>query len=56
VRQNFSGKLKGPFNSSDRCKAGLGKEWYDDLEGQKPSRASKQDTPIGVQRMEVAGG
>ena len=51
VKKNFVGKLKGPFNSLDREKAGLGKEWYESLEGEKQS-----DRPIGVQRAEVAGG
>lgn len=50
VRQNFIGRLKGPFNSADRAKAGLDKAWYDDLVGQKPS------THVGVQRNEVPGG
>lgn len=51
VKKNFVGKLKGPFNSSDREKAGLSKEWYESLEGEKQA-----ERPIGVQRAEVAGG
>ncbi|GAC92894.1 hypothetical protein PHSY_000453 [Pseudozyma hubeiensis SY62] len=51
VRKNFIGRLKGPFNAEDRRKAGLDKEWYDDLVGEKQSTYS-----IGVVRHEVPGG
>ncbi|KAJ9474112.1 Rieske domain-containing protein [Pseudozyma hubeiensis] len=51
VRKNFIGRLKGPFNADDRRKAGLDKEWYDDLVGEKQSTYS-----IGVVRHEVPGG
>lgn len=51
VRQNFIGRLKGPFNAEDRRKAGLDKEWYDDLVGEKERTYS-----IGVRRNEVPGG
>ncbi|SNX85839.1 related to Rieske [2Fe-2S] domain protein [Melanopsichium pennsylvanicum] len=51
VRKNFIGRLKGPFNAEDRRKAGLNKEWYDDLVGEKQSTFSK-----GVRRYEVPGG
>ncbi|KDN45256.1 DUF455-domain-containing protein [Tilletiaria anomala UBC 951] len=51
VRLNFVGKVKGPFNSADRAKAGLSKEWYDGLQGEKSGIK-----PIGAQRAEVAGG
>lgn len=40
VRQRFSGQLKGPFNAEDRQKAGMGKEFYEDLVG------DRDDTPI----------
>ncbi len=48
VRKNFIGRLKGPFNADDRRKAGLDKEWYDDLVGEKESTYS-----MGVRRNEV---
>lgn len=51
VRRNFIGRLKGPFNAEDRRKAGLDKEWYDDLVGEKESTFS-----MGVRRIEVPGG
>ncbi|TKY89556.1 hypothetical protein EX895_001341 [Sporisorium graminicola] len=51
VRKNFIGRLKGPFNAEDRRKAGLDKEWYDDLVGEKESTYS-----MGVRRNEVPGG
>ncbi|KAJ1023110.1 hypothetical protein NDA16_003263 [Ustilago loliicola] len=51
VRRNFIGRLKGPFNAEDRRKAGLDKEWYDDLVGEKESTYN-----MGVRRNEVPGG
>lgn len=51
VRRNFIGRLKGPFNAEDRRKAGLDKEWYDDLIGEKQSTYA-----MGVRRSEVPGG
>ena len=33
VKQNFMGKIKGPFGVDDRGKAGMTKGWYEDLEG-----------------------
>ncbi|CBQ68518.1 conserved hypothetical protein [Sporisorium reilianum SRZ2] len=51
VRANFIGRLKGPFNAEDRRKAGLDKQWYDDLVGEKESTYS-----MGVRRNEVPGG
>lgn len=51
VRRNFIGRLKGPFNTEDRRKAGLDKGWYDDLVGEKESTYS-----MGVRRNEVPGG
>lgn len=50
VRRNFVGKLKGPFNAPDRARAGLTRDWYDALAGEKES------TRRGVQRAEVPGG
>uniref|UniRef100_V5E2W6 Rieske domain-containing protein n=1 Tax=Kalmanozyma brasiliensis (strain GHG001) TaxID=1365824 RepID=V5E2W6_KALBG len=51
VRNNFIGRLKGPFNAEDRRKAGLDKEWYDDLVGEK-----ERTYTMGVRRNEVPGG
>ncbi|PWN53194.1 DUF455-domain-containing protein [Violaceomyces palustris] len=60
VRKNFLGKLKGPFNGKDRSKAGLDREWYADLSGEKRNlvdpAAGGRDEVVGVQRSEVAGG
>ncbi|KAG8833801.1 hypothetical protein FRC17_010042 [Serendipita sp. 399] len=33
VRERFQGQLRGPFNIDDRQKAGMGKEFYEDLVG-----------------------
>ncbi|KAG8752912.1 hypothetical protein FRC14_006591 [Serendipita sp. 396] len=33
VRERFQGQLRGPFNIDDRKKAGMGKEFYEDLVG-----------------------
>ncbi|CAO1626959.1 unnamed protein product [Sympodiomycopsis kandeliae] len=50
VRRNFAGRLKGPFNTEDRKKAGLEREWYEDLVGQR------NELIRGVAREEIAGG
>lgn len=34
VRSHFSGKLKGPFNVDDRERAGLTRDFYEDLAGE----------------------
>jgi uncharacterized ferritin-like protein (DUF455 family) len=31
VRERYTGQLKGPFNTDDRKKAGMGREYYEDL-------------------------
>lgn len=49
VALHFAGKLKGPFNANDRSKAGLTREWYEDLVGEKAGR-------VGVARSEIPGG
>ncbi|BGO89592.1 hypothetical protein NBRC10512v2_001548 [Rhodotorula toruloides] len=33
VAEHFYGAVRGPFNEDDREKAGLGKDWYEDLKG-----------------------
>lgn len=38
VRQNFRGKIKGPYNVEDRLTAGMTGEWYENLEGHGESR------------------
>jgi uncharacterized ferritin-like protein (DUF455 family) len=35
VTERFAGQLKGPFNSEDREKAGMTREFYEDLSGNK---------------------
>lgn len=61
VKKHFVGRLKGPFNVDDRSKAGLSKDWYEGLIGEKPSafgKAGQDGKPVrmGVQREEIAGG
>ncbi|KAG9092043.1 hypothetical protein FRC06_000271 [Ceratobasidium sp. 370] len=34
VRKHFSGALKGPFNTVDRARAGMGPEFYENLRGE----------------------
>lgn len=33
VRENFAGKIKGPFSVQERQQAGMSGAWYEDLEG-----------------------
>ncbi|GAA6037094.1 hypothetical protein JCM8097_008727 [Rhodosporidiobolus ruineniae] len=33
VQQHFFGAVRGPFNAEDREKAGMGREWYEELGG-----------------------
>ncbi|BGP13868.1 hypothetical protein JCM10213_002506 [Rhodosporidiobolus nylandii] len=33
VQQHFYGHVRGPFNAEDREKAGMGREWYEELGG-----------------------
>ncbi len=33
VKERYSGPLKGPFNADDRKKAGMTREYYEELEG-----------------------
>ena len=46
VRRGWRGEIKGPFNEEDRAKAGMTKEFYTDLKGEKGD-ASK--VPIGYE-------
>jgi uncharacterized ferritin-like protein (DUF455 family) len=39
VREKFNGAVKGPFNEADRAKAGMGREFYEDLVGEADARA-----------------
>ncbi|THH00840.1 hypothetical protein EW145_g7024 [Phellinidium pouzarii] len=43
VKRHFSGRLKGPFNMIDREKAGLTRDFYEDLAGEmgKPHESNK---------------
>lgn len=57
VKENFAGRLKGPFNAADRQKAGLTKDWYEDLVGEQKRREERgQAAVVGVARAEIAGG
>jgi uncharacterized ferritin-like protein (DUF455 family) len=33
VKTHFFGRLRGPFNEADRMKAGMSREYYEELEG-----------------------
>jgi uncharacterized ferritin-like protein (DUF455 family) len=37
VKENFAGKIKGPFSVDDRGQAGMDGDWYEGLEGYKAS-------------------
>ena len=49
VRLHFGGKLKGPFNEEDRRKAGLSKDFYEDLRGEASDGAAKGGASIRVE-------
>lgn len=34
VRKNWTGEIKGPFNEDDRARAGMTKDFYEDLKGE----------------------
>jgi len=46
VRERYTGQLKGPFNADDRKKAGMGKEYYEEL-GNDQAKAETR-AKIGV--------
>lgn len=49
VRIHFSGKLKGPFNVDDRERAGLTKDFYEDLAGEMGhSYLPKSKAPVST--------
>lgn len=48
VKTHFSGKLKGPFNESDREKAGLTRNFYEDLQGELKDGPVADVKPIHV--------
>jgi uncharacterized ferritin-like protein (DUF455 family) len=53
VRLHFNGAIKGPFNESDRRKAGMTPEFYKDLHGEgggSPAIAIETKTDIGYER------
>ena len=41
VRKHFVGRLRGPFNEEDRARAGLTREFYEDLEGEGDKETSE---------------
>nr|XP_019010243.1 uncharacterized protein I206_04711 [Kwoniella pini CBS 10737]OCF49024.1 hypothetical protein I206_04711 [Kwoniella pini CBS 10737] len=53
VFANFRGKIKGPFNSADRLKAGLTPDFYEDLHGGLGSNLNK--TEDGINQKEPEG-
>ncbi|GAA5978129.1 hypothetical protein JCM10908_004239 [Rhodotorula pacifica] len=42
VSQHFWGHVKGPFNVDDRDRAGIGREWYEDLGGRGTVKNEKK--------------
>ncbi|KAJ9114579.1 hypothetical protein QFC20_001453 [Naganishia adeliensis] len=65
VRENFRGKIKGPFNTDDRLTAGMTADYYTDLEGfavsrrqasqDKPTQTSGEKTVPAVNRQHEEG-
>ncbi|GAA5885462.1 hypothetical protein JCM6882_009628 [Rhodosporidiobolus microsporus] len=53
VRQYFYGAVKGPFNEEDREKAGLGREWYEDLGGRGVVKKEKEKERLGEAKVEM---
>jgi uncharacterized ferritin-like protein (DUF455 family) len=49
VRRHFVGKLRGPFNEEDRAKAGLTREFYEDLEGERDKQPEQVDAGVKVE-------
>lgn len=41
VQDHFHGSLRGPYNAEDREKAGLSREWYEDLHGKAYSKETR---------------
>jgi uncharacterized ferritin-like protein (DUF455 family) len=59
VRRGWRGEVKGPFNAGDRERAGMTKEFYEDLRGEMGcekdgDRQQGQDVPIGGGGADVA--
>ena len=48
VRMHFGGRVKGPFNEEDRRKAGLTKEFYEDLRGEAWDGDGAKAAAVGV--------
>ena len=55
VRQHFSGRLKGPFNVDDREKAGLTRDFYEDLAGELRDYPDIGSISLKERAMEEAG-
>lgn len=51
VRTHFGGKVKGPFNEEDRRKAGLTREFYEDLRGEAwdDERSKSAEVSVGYE-------
>ncbi|KAG7449182.1 DUF455-domain-containing protein [Guyanagaster necrorhizus] len=51
VRNGWRGDIKGPFNADDREKAGLSKEFYENLRGEMDNQPSRK--PIASESIEA---
>lgn len=49
VAEHFYGAVRGPFNEDDRGKAGLGKDWYEDLKGRGVTKAKTGSMEVKVE-------
>ena len=51
VRRFWRGDIKGPFNIEDREKAGMSREFYEDLRGEMPysdeERSEEREIDVG---------
>ena len=52
VADNFYGRIKGPFNTADRLKAGLTPAFYEDLSG----RLGKSEQALSKEAVDKAEG
>lgn len=50
VRENFKGRVKGPFNTKDRLKAGMSEDYYECLEGNATGHRAEKKLDGGKSR------
>ncbi|KAH8813919.1 DUF455-domain-containing protein [Flagelloscypha sp. PMI_526] len=53
VRLHWKGDIKGPFNEQDRATAGLSKEFYDDLKGEREDVKDVKELREGLVQIRV---